>query len=186
MESTWNNERLFSDLMVETTSDGLRVGDGDFVVDVVLGAHDISRVDIHGGPSIFPSDAKRITVGQGNAERVVNHYLVPGGLAPRLRLGVTHHVHPGGWSSLPHSFELNPELGFEEFFFYMVRGHSELAWQRGKGVFYDGTEVDDFWPVRDRTFSTIPMGFHPVVGEPGVDVSYVWAYLVKMPHWEKI
>jgi 5-deoxy-D-glucuronate isomerase len=46
--------------------------------------------------------------------------------------------------------------------------------------------VDASWLVRDRSFGTIPMGYHPVVGEPGVHVSYVWAYLVKKKEWEKI
>jgi 5-deoxy-D-glucuronate isomerase len=56
----------------------------------------------------------------------------------------------------------------------------------GRGVWSDNTEVDSSWPVRDHTFSTIPMGYHPVVGEPGVQVSYVWVYLCKKPGWEKI
>jgi len=30
------------------------------------------------------------------------------------------------------------------------------------------------------------MGYHPVVGEPGVQISYVWVYLAKYPRWEKV
>jgi hypothetical protein len=30
------------------------------------------------------------------------------------------------------------------------------------------------------------MGYHPVVGEPGVHISYVWVYLAKYPRWEKV
>lgn len=135
-------------------------------------------------------EAHRIVVGEGNAERDVYHFLKPGGPAPTMRLGITKHRGFGTWSSLPHDFELNPEVGFEEVFFHIltggVRGREPVAWQRGKGVWHDGKPVDEMWPVKSHTFSTIPMGYHPVVGEPGVHVSYVWVYLAKHAHWEKV
>ena len=60
------------------------------------------------------------------------------------------------------------------------------ALQVGRGVWADNSKVDDVWPIHDRVFGVVPMGYHPVVGEPGVNVSYIWAYLVKANHWEKI
>jgi 5-deoxy-D-glucuronate isomerase len=103
-----------------------------------------------------------------------------------MRLGITRHRGTGTWSSLPHDFELNTEPGFEEVFFHLLSGESQRAIQIGRGVWSDNTDVDSSWPVRDHTFSTIPMGYHPVVGEPGVSVSYVWVYLCKKASWEKI
>lgn len=125
-------------------------------------------------------------VGDGNTQRDVWHYLTPGGPAPQLRLGITRHRGPGTWSSLPHPFELEKEPGFEEVFFYLLKGGSRRGIQVGQGRWCDGGEADEIWPVTDRSFSTIPMGYHPVVGEPEVRVSYVWAYVAKTPRWEKI
>ena len=78
------------------------------------------------------------------------------------------------------------ERRFEEVFFYLLSGGNSKAIQVGSGLWADGSPVEASWPVYDRTFGTIPMGYHPVVGEPGVQVKYVWAYLVKKPSWEKI
>lgn len=127
-----------------------------------------------------------IVVGDGNATRDVYHYLKPGGVAPQLRLGITKHRGVGTWSSLPHGFELNLESGFEEVFFYLLKGSKQRAIQIGEGVWCDGTKVQSSWFVRNETFCTIPMGYHPVVGEPGVSVSYIWVYDCKTPRWEKI
>lgn len=127
-----------------------------------------------------------IVVGEGNFQRNVFHYLKPSGPAPFMRLGITKHCGYGTWSSLPHPFELHAELGFEEVFFYLLEGGPLRAIQVGKGVWYDGTKVDEAWFVNDHCFGTIPMGYHPVVGEPGVHVSYIWAYLAKKKEWEKI
>jgi 5-deoxy-D-glucuronate isomerase len=127
-----------------------------------------------------------IVVGEGNTQRDVYHYLKPAGPSPFLRLGITIHQGLGTWSSLPHKFELQAEPGFEEVFFYLLDGTSKRAIQVGKGVWCDGSAVDEIWLVKDRSFSTIPMGYHPIVGEPGVKVSYLWAYLAKKKEWEKI
>ena len=129
-------------------------------------------------------DRHHLIVGEGNVQRDVYHFLRPGGPAPTMRLGITHHIGPGTWSSLPHDFELNTEPGFEEVFFHILRGGSQRAIQLGRGVWADGAAVDCSWPVRDGTFSTIPMGYHPVVGEPGVSVSYGWFSLCKKQGWE--
>lgn len=135
---------------------------------------------------IEAKDAHPLVVGKGNAERDVYHYLKPGGPAPTMRLGITVHRGEGTWSSLPHDFELHTEPGFEEVFFYILTGANGRGIQVGKGVWFDNVLVDAVWPIKDRTFGTVPMGYHPVVGEPGVHVSYVWAYLAKKKSWEKI
>ncbi len=136
--------------------------------------------------TITIEEAHHVEVGEENCKRDVYHYLKPGGPAPTMRLGITEHLGNGTWSSLPHHFELNTEPGFEEAFFYILKGETKMAIQVGKGVWYDNEEVDDAWQVKDHTFGTVPMGYHPVVGEPGVHVSYVWAYLALHKRWEKV
>ncbi len=133
------------------------------------------------------SQASSIVVGDGNTRRDVFHYLKPNGPLPTMRLGITKHSGSGGtWSSLPHDFELNTEPDFEEVFFYILEGGPQKAIQVGRGVWFDNLTIDGVWPVTNNTFSTIPMGYHPVVGEPNVRVSYVWVYLAKKKSWEKI
>lgn len=128
-----------------------------------------------------------IVVGDSNWKRNVYHYLKPNSESHlQLRLGLTVHDGYGTWSSLPHDFENRLEDGFEEVFFYVLEGGPKKAFQVGRGVWADGKEVDEIWPVADRSFSVIPMGYHPVVGEPHVNVAYVWAYLAKKKEWEKI
>ena len=136
--------------------------------------------------TIKSQDSYSLVVGEGNYQRDVYHYLKPNGPAPTMRLGITVHRGNGTWSSLPHDFELNTEPGFEEVFFYMLKGATKRGIQVGKGVWYDNSAVDGVWPIADRTFGTVPMGYHPVVGEPNVHVSYVWVYLAKKKSWEKV
>lgn len=128
-----------------------------------------------------------IVIGQGQTERKVFHYLnrqFEGNNG--LRSGLTIHTKSGQWSSLPHDFELIPEPDFEEIFFYGLDGGNQRAIQVGRGVNFDFTEIDECWNVSDRDLSVIPMGYHPVVGHPNVLVSYLWAYIAKHPHWEKV
>lgn len=128
-----------------------------------------------------------VVVGESNWTRDVYHYLKPNDQSHlTLRLGLTVHRGEGTWSSLPHDFENHLESGFEEVFFHILHGGPQKAIQVGRGVWADGKEVDEVWPVANRTFSVIPMGYHPVVGEPKVKVTYVWAYLAKKKSWEKI
>jgi 5-deoxy-D-glucuronate isomerase len=182
----------------ETRLDVLKVKGGDskliFTTDkeeaeVYLDGQDIGRV-VHrhcGVETVVENrNAHHIVVGEGNAQRDVFHYLKPHGPAPELRLGITKHKGVGTWSSLPHDFELNTERGFEEVFFYLIAGGRSRAIQVGEGVWYDNSPVKDTWFVEDHSFGTIPMGYHPVVGEPGSTVHYVWAYICKKPAWEKI
>ena len=136
---------------------------------------------------ILASQAKHVVVGTDNCKRDVYHFLVPGKADHlTLRLGLTIHSGEGTWSSLPHDFEENLEPDFEEVFFYSLSGGSGRAYQVGRGVWMDGSSVDSVWPISHQSFSTVPMGYHPVVGEPGVKVKYVWGYIAKFPRWEKI
>jgi 5-deoxy-D-glucuronate isomerase len=167
----------------------LRFDAGDEVAEVILENNVIKSVrytDARGSVLIPQSESKMITVGEGNHERDVHHFLYPSGPAPTMRLGLTVHKGEGCWSSLPHDFELHTEPDFEEVFFYLLEGGTQRAIQVGNGVWSDNSKVDSCWPVQDRTFSAIPMGYHPVVGEPKVNVSYVWAYLCKHARWEKV
>lgn len=137
--------------------------------------------------TIHATQSHHMVVGSGNCERDVYHYLLPVNDAHlQLRLGITVHKGDSTWSSLPHDFENHLENGFEEVFFYLLSGGSKRAIQVGRGVWSDGEHVDEVWPIADREFSAIPMGYHPVVGEPGVKVRYVWAYLAKKKSWEKV
>lgn len=136
--------------------------------------------------TITSKDVKVMEVGEKNFKRDVYHYLKPNGPAPTMRLGITVHRGEGTWSSLPHDFELNTEPGFEEVFFYLLTGATQRGIQIGRGVWYDNSPVDSAWGIKDHTFGTVPMGYHPVVGEPNVHVAYVWVYLAKKKNWEKI
>ena len=137
---------------------------------------------------IVDSPVKNLNIGERNFQRDVDHFLIKGSHHSNLmRLGQTFHRGDGGtWSSLPHDFENFPEPGFEEFFFYLLSGGSERAIQVGKGMLHDGAEIDNAWIVRDKEFSQIPMGYHPVGGEPDVQVSYIWCYLCTKGEWEKV
>ena len=189
-DARWIKNAPLPTLDVQLEGDVLTASAGDEHATVMLtGDGRIERVDFRCGEvrrSISRSEARSIVVGEKAWERDVVHFLAPGGPAPTMRLGLTVHRAPGTWSSLPHAFELNAELGFEEAFLYLLRGENPRALQVGRGVWSDGTPVDEVWTVENRTLSTIPMGYHPLVGEPGVEVAYVWVYLVKHPHWEKI
>ena len=125
-------------------------------------------------------------VGKKYFKRKVIHFLFRKNKDYKLRAGITYHLGEGSWSSLPHKFEKNLEKGFEEFFFYLLKNSPSEAIQVGKGVWHDFKKIDAAWKVKNKSFSKIPMGYHPVVGLPGVKVSYIWAYLAKHRRWEKI
>lgn len=189
MSYPWNNEKRLSMLQVDDEENILIFKTDKETVKVHIEERDIARVVcISGGNTVVVdnADAYHTVVGEENFQRDVYHYLKPGGPSQFLRLGITKHRGYGTWSSLPHPFELRPELGFEEVFFYLLSGGPQRAIQVGKGVWHDGIEVNDAWFVNGNSWSTIPMGYHPVVGEPHVNVSYIWAYLAKKKEWEKI
>jgi 5-deoxy-D-glucuronate isomerase len=189
MSYPWSNDEKLLTLKVGGESDVLTFETGQEKAEVYLVDGNIERVvcSVSGTRTVINREqAHHVVVGEGNAQRDVYHYLKPNEAAPSLRLGITKHRGFGTWSSLPHPFELIPELGFEEVFFHLLKGGSGRAIQVGKGVWCDGTPVDQAWFVRDHSWSTIPMGYHPVVGEPEVHVSYIWAYPAKKKQWEKI
>ncbi len=185
----WINEAKLDTLRVGGKNDMLTFEAGQERAEVYLKDGKIEKVVYFSGAepiTILEKDAHAIVVGEGNTQRDVYHYLKPGGPAPTMRLGLTSHRGIGTWSSLPHDFELNTEQGFEEVFFYLLDGGPKKGIQVGRGVWFDNSPVDSVWPIADRSFGTVPMGYHPVVGEPGVHVSYVWVYLAKYPRWEKV
>ena len=189
MSYQWSNNKMLDILEVSGDSEKLFFSAGSEKAEISIVENDIEYVHYKNNGrtvTIDKNERYHVIVGNGNAKRDVYHYLKPGGPAPKMRLGITKHIGEGTWSSLPHDFELNTEPGFEEVFFYLLNGSTKKAIQRGQGVWYTNKSVDDSWLVGDRTFSTVPMGYHPVVGEPGVHVSYIWVYLCKRPEWEKI
>jgi hypothetical protein len=189
MSYPWNNKYNLPTLKVRGENEVLlfEVGDEKAGVRLIDGyIHEVIHT-LDGRTHRFDkASAQSLVVGENNWQRDVSHYLQPGGPSPWLRLGITHHRGLGTWSSLPHPFELNCEKDFEEVFFYILEGGNQTALQVGRGVWCDGARIDDIWTVKDHSWGVIPMGYHPVVGEPSVQVSYVWAYLAKKKEWEKI
>lgn len=186
---SWNNEKKLSTLRVTGDGDKLVFETDTEKAVVHLKGNDIESVECffdNDNFTVNKSERHHVVVGHGNAERDVYHYLKPGGKMPFMRLGITKHKGLGTWSSLPHGFENNLEPGFEEVFFYLINGGTARGIQVGRGVWYDNAPVDSVWQIHDKTFSTVPMGYHPVVAEPEVNVSYVWVYLAKKKSWEKI
>ena len=185
----WSRREILPTLSVEGNGDLIVFKAGDEIAEVQIKDLAIDNVLYSLGDQktkISTDQSKRIVVGSGNNKRYVDHYLYPSGPARFMRLGLTTHSGPGTWSSLPHGFELNPEEGFEEVFFYMNSGGTGKAIQVGEGVWADGSRISDCWRVDNFSFSTIPMGYHPVSAEPEVTVRYIWAYLCKHPRWEKV
>ena len=189
MSYKWNNEKKLISLDCEGKEGVLNFTTESEKAIVYLNEGDIEKViyKCSGEETVITKkDRFHIVVGEGNSQRDVYHYLKPKGPAPQMRLGITKHNGRGTWSSLPHDFELNTEPGFEEIFFYILEGGTQKAIQRGEGVWYDNSPVNDCWLVKNKTFGMVPMGYHPIVGEPDVSVSYVWVYICKKPEWEKI
>ncbi len=190
MEYKWSNETRLDTLTVQGSDNVLIFTGPGERAEVHLKEGTIEKVIFTGEgkepTTITLPEAHAMVVGEKNFERNVFHFLKPGGPAPTMRLGITIHKGEGTWSSLPHDFELNTEKGFEEVFFYIMKGATERGIQVGRGVWYDNAPVDSVWPIKNNTFGTVPMGYHPVVGEPNVHVSYVWVYLAKKKSWEKV
>jgi 5-deoxy-D-glucuronate isomerase len=190
MTYPWCNERRLATLLASGDAGVLNFTTPDEDAKIHLDAEGIAKVVFTAkgrAPVEIPrAAAEALVVGEGNATRDVYHFLKPGGPAPTMRIGITKHRGRGTWSSLPHDFELSTEPGFEEVFFYLLEGGPKRALQLGRGVWHDNSAVDAVWPVEDHSFATVPMGYHPVVGEPGTHVSYVWVYLAKHARWEKV
>lgn len=150
---------------------------------------DVRYIDPMGTIHVLGKPKETRIIGDANTKRKVEHYLTPN-IKTVMRLGLTTHIGNGTWSSLPHHFELNPERGFEEVFYYMLYGKTEDDVQRAiqikRGMLHNCIEIDTIEHVTPNTFSIIPMGYHAVCAEPGVNLSYVWCYLAKYPRWEKL
>lgn len=125
---------------------------------------------------------------EGVTMRAVYHY-VTREHCEALRVGLT--VHRSWFSSTPHTFELSPEPGFEEVFYFRSSDAGTKALLEGEGLWPDGSEVDASWPVRNAQFVQIPMGRHRVAVLPTEDESrpqwwYWWCYLALPGRgWEK-
>ena len=185
----WNNEKRLKNLKAKGQNNILTFEAGKEKAKVYLKNRDIEKVIFSLSQNewiITKNQRHHVVVGEKNTQRDVYHYFKKGGPAPTMRIGITKHKGVGTWSSLPHPFELQPETGFEEVFFYLLKGGTKRALQIGRGVWYNKTPVDSVWPVNDHSFSVIPMGYHPIVAEPSVYVSYVWVYLAKKAEWEKL
>ena len=187
----WSNEQRLITLSAVGEENILTFEAADDVAEVILDDDgEIAQVNVSSkrkGTSIQADVKKpRQTLYRGgvNTYREVRHWLVPGEVALEMRLGQTIHSGKGSWSSTPHEFENYPEDDFEEVFFYQLEGGSAIHIGRGKWA--DGTEVDTMWKAKDKTFGCVPMGYHPIVGEPGVRVRYIWCYLAKKDTWEKV
>lgn len=181
---SWSNKPRFNTLRVQGSGDILFFECPGEKATVHLAKDGSVEKVVFNDVVIHPERWHHSVVGEGNWQRDVYQFLLPGGPAPTMRVGITKQRRI--LSSTPHDFEMNTELGFEEVFFHMLEGGSKKAIQIGCGKWFDGTIANDVWTVHDRTFSTIPMGVHPVIAEPDVRVSYVWAYLAKYPRWEKV
>ena len=122
--------------------------------------------------------------GAGVTQREVWHY-VTREHCQRLRAGLT--IHRSVVSSTPHTFERQPEQGFEEYFYFLTDGAGILE---RHGVWTNGDHVSDGFRFDGPTLAQVPMGYHRVVAMPdnGGNIpfmAYIWCYLCKKPEWEK-
>ena len=185
----FHHEDKLKDLKVKLYDDSYTIRYKHEQANIHIKDQKIDRIilsDEEQGYELAFNKAHHIVVGEGNLKRDVWHFSTPDGPLPTLRCGYTVHNGENTWSSTPHPFELKPELGFEEVFLYLLDGGQPAAIQVGGGLWENGEGIAEIWRVHDRDISAIPMGYHPVVGEPGVTVSYIWAYLAKKKEWEKI
>src|SRR5882757_8646328 len=126
MAYSWCNKKRLETLSAEGENGILKFQSPSEECVVHLEGGDLAKVVFtakgKSAVEITAKTAKAYVIGEGNATRDVIHFLAPGGPAPTMRVGITHHRGTGTWSSLPHDFELNTEPGFEEVFFYLLKG----------------------------------------------------------------
>jgi 5-deoxy-D-glucuronate isomerase len=163
----------------------------DEILKIILKKNDVHKVYYKNKENpqfelLKSSHYKKKIIGKKYFRRKVVHFLYSKSDNFKLRAGITYHSGEGSWSSLPHKFENNLEKGFEEFFFYLLKNAPFEAIQVGRGIWHNSKKVNSAWKVGNKTFSQIPMGYHPVVGLPNVRVAYIWAYIAKYKRWEKI
>ena len=186
----FHHEEKLKDLKVEVVDDKYVINYKNETISIYFKdekPHSFILGDGEDAYSMKVEQSHHIIVGEGNLKRDVWHFSTPHGPLPTLRCGYTVHSGENTWSSMPHPFEEKPVKGFEEVFLYLLSGGLRAAaLQVKQGLWQDGSLIQQVDIVFDRDISAIPMGYHPVVGEPGVHVSYIWAYLAKKPEWEKI
>jgi 5-deoxy-glucuronate isomerase len=116
---------------------------------------------------------ERITRGAGSEERYIANILMENESAESLL--VTEVVTPAGhWSSYPphkHDRDDPPhETLLEETYYHRLRGGSGFAIQR---VYTDDRTLDEAVAVSDGDVVLVPRGYHPVAGDPRVDLYYL-------------
>lgn len=188
----WANEKRLARLDVDVYEDVIAFIDketGETVQVEQRRDEPLPRRILLSGRKITPAP-QIVTKGaqeEGVTARSVNQY-VTDAHCKALRVGLT--VHRSWFSSTPHTFELSPEMGFEEVFYFRSPTPGAKALLEGEGLWPDGTPVDGSWPVVDRQFAQIPMGRHrvavlPVENEARPEWWYWWCYLCTNDGWEK-
>ena len=114
-----------------------------------------------------------VTRGSGTEERYIANILMES--EPAESLLVTEVITPAGhWSSFPphkHDRDDPPnERALEETYYHRLRGGHGFAFQR---VYTDDGELDESIAVEDGDVVLVPRGYHPVVGDPRVDLYYL-------------
>jgi 5-deoxy-glucuronate isomerase len=114
-----------------------------------------------------------LTRGEGTEERFIANILMES--EPAESLLVTEVVTPAGhWSSYPphkHDTDDMPnEALLEETYYHRLRGGAGFAFQR---VYTDDGSLDEGVAVRDGDVVLVPRGYHPVAGDPRVDLYYL-------------
>lgn len=117
--------------------------------------------------------AELVTRGSGSEERYIANILMESEAAESLL--VTEVVTPAGhWSSYPphkHDRDDPPhETLLEETYYHRLRGGSGFAIQR---VYTDDGTLDETVAVSDGDVVLVPRGYHPVAGDPRVDLYYL-------------
>ena len=102
-----------------------------------------------------------------------------------FRAGLTVHAARGTWSSLPHEFEAKEILytrpmPFYEYFAFITEPAGLGGVVKRNGFLFDKAgnpeRICDCLDIRDRDIKEIPLGYHPVSGDAGVRMMYLWVY----------
>ena len=114
-----------------------------------------------------------LTRGSGEEERFIANILMES--EPAESLLVTEVITPAGhWSSYPphkHDRDALPdEALLEETYYHRLRGRDGFAFQR---VYTDDRSLDEAMAVADGDVVLVPRGYHPVAGDPRVDLYYL-------------
>ncbi|HET7138191.1 MAG TPA: 5-deoxy-glucuronate isomerase [Gaiellaceae bacterium] len=113
-----------------------------------------------------------VTRGSGTEERFIANILMES--EPAESLLVTEVITPAGhWSSFPphkHDRDDPPrERALEETYYHRLRGGRGFAFQR----VYTDDGLDEAVAAGDGDVVLVPRGYHPVAGDPRVDLYYL-------------